>query len=98
MTEADQASALRQLVQAAHDYSGTFGITDYRWFNLRDSTSSAQPAYGVAVTFSSFGLLRDDYTPKPAFAAYHELLAKLGARNPPPRRHKPPHKKRRRHH
>ena len=26
--------------RAVHDYSRTFGITDYRWFNLRDSVST----------------------------------------------------------
>jgi hypothetical protein len=95
MPEDAQAAGLRELVQAAHDYSGTFNITDYRWFNLRDSTSSGQPAYPVPVTFSSFGLLRDDYTRKPAFGAYHEVIAALGARTPPQRRHK--HKRHRRH-
>ena len=38
LSDAQQAAALRELVQAVHDYSGTYGITDYRWFNLRDST------------------------------------------------------------
>jgi hypothetical protein len=83
LSEAQQAAALKELVQAAHDYSGTFGITDYRWFNLRDSSSSG-PATLAAPTFSSDGLLRDDYTPKPSFAAYRSLIAALGAKRPPP--------------
>jgi len=78
-SEADQATALGELVQAAHDYSGTFNITDYRWFNLRDSTSSTQPAYLAPLTFSAFGLLRDDYSAKPALAAYRQVIARLGA-------------------
>jgi hypothetical protein len=82
--EEAQASALEQLVQAAREYAGTFGITDYRWFNLRDS-SSHSPADLVGPTFSSFGLLRDDYTPKPAFAAYRALIARWGARLTPAR-------------
>lgn len=77
LSDAQQASALEQLVQAAHDYSGTFGITDYRWFNLRDSTSSG-PEPLVAQTAASDGLLRDDYSPKPSFAVYRGLIAKLG--------------------
>jgi hypothetical protein len=97
MSEAQQATVLGQLVQAVHDYSGTFNITDYRWFNLRDSTSSTQPAYAAPLTFSSFGLLRDDYSRKPAFAVYHQLIARLGARTPKPRRHKPPPRRRRHH-
>ena len=98
MSEAAQASALQQLVQATHDYSGTFHITDYRWFNLRDSTSPGQPGYAVPVTFSSFGLLRDDYTQKPAFAAYHQLVGRIGARRPkPPHKHHKPKRRHRRH-
>jgi hypothetical protein len=79
LSEAQQAAALRELVQATHDYSGTFNITDYRWFNLRDSTSSG-PATLAGSTFSSDGLLRDDYTRKPSFAAYRSLIAAYGAK------------------
>ena len=55
-SDAQQAAALGELVRAVHDYSGTFNITDYRWFNLRDSTSSP-PATLVGPTFSTDGLL-----------------------------------------
>jgi hypothetical protein len=79
LSDAQQAAALHELVTAVHDYSGTFGITDYRWFNLRDSVSSG-PATLVGVTFSSDGLLRDDYSAKPSFTDYRDLIAKLGAR------------------
>jgi hypothetical protein len=34
---------------------------------------SAQPD-----SFYQFGLLRDDYTPKPAFETYRQLIAELG--------------------
>ena len=78
LSDAQQAGALRDLVQAASDYSGTYGITDYRWFNLRDSTSSG-PSTLIGPTFASFGLLRDDYSPKPSFALYRSLIAELGA-------------------
>jgi hypothetical protein len=81
LSDAQQAAALKELVSAAHAYSGTFGITDYRWFNLRDSTSSG-PATLVGATFSSDGLLRDDYTAKPSFSAYRSLIATLGAKVP----------------
>jgi hypothetical protein len=64
-------------VHAVHDYSGTFNITDYRWFNLRDSTSSP-PAKLVGPTFASDGLLRADYSRKPSFGVYRGLIAKLG--------------------
>jgi hypothetical protein len=84
LSEAQQAAALGELVNAAHDYSGTFGISDYRWFNLRDS-SSGGPAALAGPTFSSDGLLRDDYTRKPSFAAYRSLISALGAKPLPTR-------------
>ncbi len=77
--EAEQASALQQLVQAACEYSGTFNITDYRWFNLRDANSTG-PQTLLGPSFAAFGLLRDDYSAKPAFAAYRSQIAACGAR------------------
>ena len=76
-SDAAQAAALRELVQAASDYSGTFNITDYRWFNLRDSTTVA-PVGVVGPTFATDGLLRADYSAKPAFSAYRALVGTLG--------------------
>jgi hypothetical protein len=75
LSDAQQAAALRQLVSAANAYSGTFGITDYRWFNLRDSIAgqSANP-----LTFATFGLLHANYTRKPGFGVYRRLIASLG--------------------
>jgi hypothetical protein len=76
LTDAQQASALRQLVDAAAAYSGTFGITDYRWFNLRDSIAGRPPS---PFTFATDGLLRSNYTRKPAFGVYRRLIARLGS-------------------
>lgn len=84
-SDAQQAAALSELVRAVHDYSATFNITDYRWFNLRDSTSSP-PATLVGPTFSTDGLLHSDYTRKPSFAVYRSLIAKYGARWLPARK------------
>ena len=47
-------------------------VTGYRWFDLRDA-DSASPSFE-----SRYGLMRDDYRPKPAFAAYRDLIATLG--------------------
>ena len=60
------------MVRAVHDYRGTYNVTDYRWFNLRDADSSSD------VLFQHFGLLESDYRPKPAFGAYRELVRELG--------------------
>jgi len=97
MSEAQQAAALRELVQATSDYAGTYNITDYRWFNLRDS-STGSPSNLVGPTFSSDGLLRSDYSAKPAFGVYRSMIAALGAQAPPAPKHKKhKHKKHKRH-
>jgi len=68
---AHQAEALRLMVRAVHDFRGTYNVSDYRWFDLRDhSTSSTNFQH-------HYGLLEDNYTPKPAFAAYGRLVAEL---------------------
>jgi hypothetical protein len=74
-SEAAQARAVRELVTTAHAYRGTYGITDFRFFNLRDNDSDAE---GFE---SRFGLLRDDYARKPAFGVYRRLVDRLGARD-----------------
>src|SRR5688572_19022207 len=69
----EQARILRVMVQAVHDFRGTYNVRDYRWFNLRDSQT------GHPGVFQNSGLLEDDYDEKPAFAAYRELVARYTA-------------------
>jgi hypothetical protein len=71
--EATQAKRVAELVKAASNYRGTYGITDFRFFGLRDN-NSAGPDFQ-----SYFGLLRDDYSEKPAFGVYADLVARYGA-------------------
>ena len=71
-TEADQAVALDSTVREVHRYSGELGISDYRWFNLRDNNSDGTDL------FAAVGLLRDDYSPKPAFATFRGLVGLFG--------------------
>jgi hypothetical protein len=66
-----QAQRADALVRAVHDYRGTFNVTDYRWFNLRDGDSSS-PNFQV-----QYGLVRSDYVAKPAFEVYRRLVAEL---------------------
>ena len=68
---AEQERALREMVRAVHDFRGNYNVTDYRWFDLRDGDSS-NPNFG-----QQYGLMLDDYTPKPAFGAYRELITEL---------------------
>jgi hypothetical protein len=84
-SQAAQARALRQLIQAVHAYAGTDNITDYRWFNLRDSTDSG-PATRQPLTFSTDGLLLANYTRKQSFGAYRGLIRRFGAPAPGARR------------
>ncbi len=71
-SEAGQAERLVSSVDAVAAHGGDLGITDYRWFNLRDNDSDG------ADLFSQVGLLRDDYSPKPAFAEYRRAMRRLG--------------------
>ena len=71
-TESQQVADLGSTVEAVHRLSGTLGVTDYRYFNLRDNDSDG------ADLFDAVGLLRDDYSEKPAFAAYRSLIRSYG--------------------
>jgi len=71
--EPSQRRDLEATIEAVALWSGSLGITDYRWFNLRDNNSDG------ADLFSAVGLLRDDYSRKPAFAAYRRAI-KLNGR------------------
>ena len=69
---AQQAQMLNAMAGAASDYRGTYNVTDYRWFGLRDVDSSS-PNFQ-----EQFGLTHTDYTPKPAFGSYRALIAADG--------------------
>jgi hypothetical protein len=70
-SEAMQVTVLRAAVLAAADARDDLGVTDFRWFDLRDADSSSD-------SFERrYGLMRDDYTPKPAFDAFRRLIATL---------------------
>jgi len=71
-TEQQQVDALQEMTSAVDDFRGTYNVTDYRWFDLRDHNSSS-------LNFQHhYGLLYDDYTPKPAFAAYSQVVRSSG--------------------
>lgn len=69
-----QATVMRASIAAVHALSTRYHITDYRWFDLRDASSASQRFE------DQYGLMYDDYTPKPAFELYRELIARYGAR------------------
>lgn len=69
---AEQEARLERMVRAVNDFRGTFGVSDYRWFNLRDGDTDSP------LLFQHFGLLESDGDRKPAFGAYRRLVRELG--------------------
>jgi hypothetical protein len=64
-----QAQILAAMVGTVTSIRATYGITDYRWFDLRDSSSTDSSIE------SQYGITYDDYTPKPAFSTYANLIS-----------------------
>jgi hypothetical protein len=71
-SELSQQRALAATLRSVHDYSGELGISDYRYFNLRDNRSAGTDL------FDAVGLLRDDYSRKPAFGVLHDAIRRQG--------------------
>ena len=74
-----QAAVAETLVRSVHDFRGTYNITDYRWFNLRDGDTTS------ANFQTQYGLMTDEYEPKPAYGVYRRLVSELGHRYAKPR-------------
>lgn len=73
-SEGRQAEVVEQVVRTVAGLAGELGIRSYSFFSLRDA-DSAGPG-----PFRHFGLLRDDYTRKPAFDVYRDLVTELTVR------------------
>jgi hypothetical protein len=69
--EEAQAVALETIVRAVDRLRGELNITHWELFTLRDADTSKD---GM---FHHFGVLRDDYSPKPAFDVLRRLIAEL---------------------
>jgi hypothetical protein len=70
-TPAMQDQYLETMLGTVNEFRGNFNVTDYFWFDLRDGDSSS-PDFG-----QHYGLLNDDYSEKPAFGTYCNLVAEL---------------------
>ncbi|WP_354637533.1 hypothetical protein [Kitasatospora camelliae] len=70
-TEQRQAATLDTVIRTVAALAPELTIDGYSLFALRDADSNGP---GL---FHHFGLLRDDHTPKPAFATYRDLIAEL---------------------
>jgi hypothetical protein len=76
----DQRIAAERMLDALDSYARVYGVTTYFWFDLRDADSSS-PNFQ-----QQYGVMRDDYTPKPAFAVLRDRFARMtvpGAVKPP---------------
>jgi hypothetical protein len=71
---AQQAAALRSMIDASRRYAGNYHVTDYRWFNLRDNAS-----HGNGL-FDQDGLLRDNYARKPSYGVLRHFIKRHGTR------------------
>lgn len=71
-SEAVQAQALETIIRTIDSLREPLHITHYELFGLRDADSSNPDK------FHRFGLLHDDYSPKPAFETYRRLIEELG--------------------
>lgn len=67
-----QQTELTSTLEWVHDLSGELGVSDYRYFNLRDNNSAGPDL------FDAVGVLTDDYGRKPAFATLAEGIAAFG--------------------
>src|SRR5581483_9380223 len=66
-----QAEVLRAVLDVISRVAEPLNITGYIHHTLRDGRSAGS---GI---FSQFGLMADDYTPKPAFHVYRDLIGAL---------------------
>ncbi|MBD2700522.1 hypothetical protein IC229_07745 [Spirosoma sp. BT702] len=66
-----QAETLEAIIRAVYAHRATFNITLYELFDLRDADSSQENI------FYQFGIMRDDYSPKPAYTVFKKLIAEL---------------------
>jgi hypothetical protein len=72
--EARQAEVLDRVLRAVHLRRHELNITHWELFALRDADSSRDGP------FYRFGVVRDDYTPKPAFDRLRRTIAELRRR------------------
>jgi hypothetical protein len=68
-----QADVLESIVTKIHDLRNSLNITQFELFSLRDA-DTGNPEFR-----RQFGIMRDDYTPKPAFEIYRRLIQDFGA-------------------
>jgi hypothetical protein len=71
-SDASQATALTSLVNSVNAVRGQYDVSDFEWFDLRDSNSS------ISNIQEQYGMMKDTYKPKAAFGEYHTIVSSLG--------------------
>jgi hypothetical protein len=66
-----QTTVIEKIVRTIDSLKSELNITHYELFSLRDTNSSVEDL------FHQFGLLKDDYSPKPAFSIFCKLIDEL---------------------
>ena len=69
--ETTQSLVLEAILRTVHGLRAELNITHWELFTLRDANSAKDSL------FHRFGVLRDDYSPKPAFGMLRDLIAEL---------------------
>jgi hypothetical protein len=78
-SEEEQADALETIVRGLDAIRREYNVTHWELFTLRDADSSKDDL------FHQFGILKDDYTPKPAFDRLARLYRELNGPTAPGR-------------
>jgi hypothetical protein len=71
-TAAQQQQALTTEINAVDADRAQYNVASYELFDLRDDVT------GSTNIFDQFGIMADDYVPKPMFWTYRRLIASLG--------------------
>ncbi|NSL53186.1 hypothetical protein [Calidifontibacillus erzurumensis] len=67
-----QCEVLETVIRTIYKLREELNITHYQLFGLRDADSSKEDL------FHQFGIMRDDYSPKPAYFTFKKLIDELG--------------------
>ncbi|MFN8209694.1 MAG: hypothetical protein U0T33_01835 [Bacteroidales bacterium] len=64
----EQVRSVMELIESVHSISAEYNIKCYEYFDLRDA-NSLTPGF-------RHGLMNDDYTPKPAFGTFRDMISR----------------------
>ncbi|MFL0196295.1 hypothetical protein ACJDU8_12120 [Clostridium sp. WILCCON 0269] len=68
----NQEKVLETIIRTIYNLRQEFNISHYELFGLRDADSSKEDL------FHQYGIMKDDYSPKPAYYTFKKLVQELG--------------------